>query len=233
PARRGETYFLEAAHHEEGAAVLEGVAAGTRDIVLRLGSAPRAQVRGTVTGADGRPAPRVRVRALRMPGGVHRLTHEDMGSTSFPDPTEDVETRTGPDGTFELPDLLPGEWLLVAGERGEPPVTANGVVRDAVDATPARLRVAAGWTLRARLLDEDGRPLARVEVTVSGPEILPRPARARFVRARTDEDGMLSVPALPPGTATVFYTDDRLAAHRFKVGEQGPEEEPLVLHTGR
>ena len=138
-------------------------------------------IRGSVVDARGRPALSVRVQALPELGAPR--------PASSPPPV-----TTGHDGLFALAGLRPGRYTIdVAGETGERPARPPVVeVPSDHDLEDIRVALADGGEVRGRVRDEDGRPVARATVVLSGAELASR-------RTTTDAEGRFSLAGVAPG----------------------------------
>ncbi|MBN8230343.1 carboxypeptidase regulatory-like domain-containing protein [Corallococcus macrosporus] len=207
------------------------------------------QVRGRVVDLQGHPVAGIEVSAsVGLPGetltelpcdtdrpGVS-LASEDCDSLSaFRWVQELVEAHRGgafvlsrttsaQDGTFTLEGLPGGTVTLWAlGPRGA------GIQEDVVTGTQdVTLELEPSQPISGRAVDEDGAPLANVQVTVL------HTATARYFETRTGTDGRFSVGPLPDSDAYGL-----LAFHpgRLPVWEQelatGPMPEDVVMFAPR
>lgn len=169
---------------------------------------PGDRVQGRVLGADGAPLEGVRIAAI---GAVMRR----LGPVRLQQVSHASGT-SGSDGRFELGGLHPRMFhsvVLVARGHGrvlfdiEPTGNPGGCV-DLAD-----IRLAAGFSVEGRVLDEEGTPLARVPVTLGGANADRRRYEPRAAGRnmhfgerefrRTDDLGRFRFPELAPGTYTL------------------------------
>jgi Carboxypeptidase regulatory-like domain len=110
-------------------------------IEIKLEAVPAYPVRGLLLGPDGKPAPNVEV---RMQAG---LTYEPSASS-----------RSKADGTFELPAVRDGEWLVLAETAGLKANTHILIAGKAVE--KVQLHLSPPFTIRGKVVIEppDGAP---------------------------------------------------------------------------
>ncbi len=183
-------------------AVVAGVAAGTRDLVVRV---PRgAAIEGVVRGADGAPLPEdVRARVvvtLGPPGGFPRRQGSSVDA----------------EGRFRVGSLPEGEYEIAAVCSVNPscPMEDRRVVAVRKGMPPLALRIPLGPGISGRVVDAHGGPVAgaRVEVLREGDDGYARATavtdgEGRFRTPPLDADGTYVAgwepgPALPPSLAT-------------------------------
>jgi hypothetical protein len=239
-AVKDRTYVLEADADGKGRARLESVAGGTRDVVLRLGAAQAGSLSGRVLDGEGRPAAGIRVRARTATAGAGMLEHVLVGPAAAdpggaPPPLlrqEDIrDARTDAAGAFDFGPMPAGRWVVWAGEPGSA-VRPTGAVRFEGSGGPVELRVAGGWTLRGRLLDEAGAPRLFVLLEIRSRDSLPAPLPSFLVTVPTGRGGSFEVPGLPPGPVKVTECNAQ-PAPSWTVEEQGAGAEPVPLTLRR
>lgn len=112
--------------------------------------------------------------------------------------------RTAADGTYEVEDLAPGVYEILA--------TAEGSSGNALATLPtrgARVQVdvdlgSGGLALKGRVLDAEGKPLAGAVVVASSPEFSPLGGIGRIgVPSNLDPEGRFELTGLSPGTIGV------------------------------
>ncbi|HVC95664.1 MAG TPA: M56 family metallopeptidase, partial [Pirellulales bacterium] len=177
---------------------------------------------GTVVGADGQPVAGATVYLREAPMG----TKSDLHSV----PTRNLaQTLTDAVGSFEFRDLLvakpssprkfifPLEVIATAPDAG----LAWRRVK-APPSTSLRLTLAAGQTVRGRLVEPNGRPAAGVNVKVREISALDDPIHRTLGSMRhvdlessevsfsalTDADGQFSLGGLPPAVRATLWIDD-------------------------
>ncbi len=146
-------------------------------------------------------------------GAEVRLT-----DTKFEEETKDIDgravimrsfrvgkTTTGADGGFAFDGLKDGSYRLFVTHRwymdsclGLAPMTRSQCFEMAVAAdqhvTDANVLLSKGAMIRGRLLDKEGKPVARANLRLEMEE------RSVAVGARSDADGRFEIPSVPPGT---------------------------------
>lgn len=160
-----------------------GAIRGQSEAIVRVGQAsevtfrcPAGQtLRGRIASAGGGAA-----------AGAQLLVWPEVGSA------RDARRATcGPDGTFELQGLTPGELLVCARLGGESEGPTRVLVPLGADPDPLELRLQANAQPLGRVADAAGRGLAGASLTLSAPG-------ARF-EATSDAQGDFSFPPTPSG----------------------------------
>lgn len=152
-----------------------------------------ARARGRVLDAAGEPAEGVGVR-------LQSVAQEDLL----------VEARTDADGCYAFEDLYPGDYTLLArpAQARRPELRALPATRplalaiaEGEDVLCAELRLRAGEReLAGRVVDQDGRPLAGLEVRVqpiAPSDQMPHAGAFPALSSRTDADGRFLCADLP------------------------------------
>ncbi len=236
-AARGANCTLVARDPKGLAAYAEGAEGGVREVVLRPGSRGSG-IGGTVARPDGSAAGGVPVVALRLdaPGGPEAGLDLSSGLLTRidhipPGPAYVRATVTDPTGSFDL-GSPPGRWVVFAGIPGTGAAPGPAAVLEEADRSPLDLVTGEGWTLRARIVDDEaaGGGACRVEVRLGG--LLPSAAPAPFVKTPLPASGALEVPGLPPGPAAVVLLDaEGRERARWRVEGPAPGDEPVELRT--
>jgi len=183
---------------------------------VRFELEPTARVAGTVVDEAGEPlaGAEVTVRSQpSVPGSGGRLK---VGA-----PVE-RSARSGPDGTFEVVDVPPGEAAVqatadgfVPGRPEEVEVPAGGVVED------LRLALERGGILEGVVTDAGGEPVAGALVTDGD------------VVARGDREGHYRLAGVPPGPAEIrAFHPDHLPARAEVDVEAGVQSLDLAMRAG-
>ncbi len=220
------------------------VRTGVADVRVRFGASGR--LAGRVLGPDGEPVPRFRV-AVRSAAAATDLMGQfvEQALASALGPVEVVAA----DGRF---DLGPLEARDVAVE-----VTAEGCVKAVVSpvtvpagaaSAPVEVRLEHEATVRGRVVDGEGRPVADASVCVQrggvawAPTNRPKPGTLGFevpgfdapvVEVRTDADGAFHVAPDAPGPLALTVRAPGLAVH-FRAGfDPAVAREPLVVTLSR
>lgn len=178
---------------EAGVAGVEGDGAD-RSVTIHLGAALRPVCR--TVGAEDEPVAGAKVTLAALSDGWPvqlEATSQADGSALFP--------AIPADGIRWI------EWSAEAA--GRAPAVASGQVRHMLDVT---LRLEPATTVRGRVVDESGAPVAGATVMVAG---------AAF--ATTGADGTFAVTGLPPAGGDVVVTADGYApaARRGLAGDAG------------
>ena len=159
----------------------------------------------------GRAAPPLERFALR--GIVVDRTGAPVAGASVALATPTKVVRTGDDGRFEIPQLLPGRYSVEArhGARTAGPIGVE-LDRRTRDVT---LRLYQGWNLEVEVVAADtGKPIAGADVEVRLISMFPDAGRQLV---KTGADGIAHVPGL-----TFIGHDLRVAAPGFVDDRRGP-----------
>jgi RNA polymerase sigma factor (sigma-70 family) len=206
--------------------VLRTTAERLRDMSSVLVMKPGLRIAGRVCTPQGQPAPDALVAhdaCLLTPGGPEVTANAPIEDSSC--------TRTGVDGTFALACLLEGKTELQVRKRGYAPMTVP--VEVAPGNQPLTIVLDQGGTVRGRIVDPDGNPIARGYVNAMGPSF------SLNTNTIADEDGQFILRNVPSNVP--LQVSFGLA--REQRGTQGeflslsmdtlvPREEPyeIVLH---
>ncbi|MBI4601044.1 MAG: carboxypeptidase regulatory-like domain-containing protein [Planctomycetes bacterium] len=138
--------------------------------------------------------------------------------------------RTDAEGRFTLQSLPPGEYTLRVMARGYAGARVDGVrVGDRSAPPEARIELERGVTLRARVLDPEGRPVAQAMAFLRDAEgslvLSSRPARS-------GPDGTLAVEGVRPGAYEVTVVHAAYAPARAAVDAASGEEPAIQLASG-
>ncbi len=183
---------------------------------LRL--AAGARVTGRVL-ADGRPAP----------GAIVRLMTSGLG----PRDHWERSTVSGADGGFGFTDLPAAQFRPLAQQGSSVSQTRTPVVLRAGGTESVELLLEPGATVRGRVQDDRGQPVAEAEVGVqeAGRKIGWEAARGTLTGVRVQPDGRFVLEGVPPGpmeltpTAVGFAGGERTV----QVGPQVAGEVVLVM----
>lgn len=164
------------------------VAAGTRGLVLTLD--PGHTLRGRVLDPAGAPQQDFELTAFRANEG-----------SFMPWEMQSFERRfRGPDGSFELEQLLPGRWRVVASAEGW--IDSEAVVVDSASGQELELHLRAPVRVRGRVLDRAGEPVPSATVSVGQVDVFGE-GKARYESVAAEPSGAFLVPHLIPGGLTV------------------------------
>lgn len=181
-------------------------------IVLERG----AGISGKVVDPDGKPVADARVVAT-------------SASEPFPvvDPRRDG-VLTGADGVFAIPAVASGTWRLTASHEGHGPATSAPITVDGVRArTNVELKLEAGGTVKGKVVDTNGKPVASAEVRVVVRGHLEWRARRQ---ALTGPDGTFSVSSLPLRAMDVVAAHES-GASAIAAADLGEKREAEVALT--
>lgn len=159
-----------------------------------------AVIEGMVTDTRGTPLDKAEIRIA-----TRRASFGSFDTTlSFPEEFEAEAVRTGPDGTFRIPDLRRGKtYKLVARHPGH--VEANVPNVQAPTPEPVRIELRPARTLFGRVVDPEGEPVRGADVfwvedfrlSVAGG--MPDVAGGLRSQAFTDAEGFFEIGGLEPG----------------------------------
>jgi len=164
---------------------------------------PSVEIRGKVTGRDGKPVAGAEIHATRDLRRV-RAAAENGALERKP------ETVTDAEGRFAVPDLRRGDRLdLWVRARGFLPAEVEGV--PAPNAKPVAVVLDPAARVTGRVVDAEGLPVAGAGLNLStetaGEERgLLRQARRSDVPATSDEDGRFAFEDVRPGRAELLAT---------------------------
>lgn len=183
------TFELRAMKAGYAQAVVEGVAAGTEGVVVRMTQGREVEV--TVLDPAGNPLPNASI-SVRDAQGRESYAF-DMSMSGM----------TGPDGMARLR-LGAGRHELTASADGYPATTAAAPE----GAEAITIQLVAGGELQVRVVDADGEPVVGADVKVydaDGAEIRERLSFGSVFSAgsQTDATGVASRRGLPTGAVTV------------------------------
>jgi protocatechuate 3,4-dioxygenase beta subunit len=113
--------------------------------------------------------------------------------------------RTGADGVFTFREILAGSYTVRASRSGFVAATGRVTLGPAQTAATLDLRVVAAGVIAGTIVDEDGDPVAHLEVDAIAIDFLPGDRRQLQLRARatTDDLGGFRIADLTPGTYVV------------------------------
>lgn len=129
--------------------------------------------RGVVVDDAGKPVSGVLVSARRESGGGW------------------ASATTAKDGGFVLVGLREGSWSLSTSHERFAEAEAKLVVAEGQEPAPLRIQLETGATLRGKVVDEDGRPVAGLEIRVTG---------SSWRHTVTRDDGSYAILGLPTGS---------------------------------
>jgi protocatechuate 3,4-dioxygenase beta subunit len=174
----------------------------------RAAQAP-AQANGTLAGAvegpDRKPVAGATVSAFRL------MKTGDARAKRLPEPSEERRTTTDGDGTFRLPGLRPGMYLVsatAAGHTGATVYRPVAVFAGEVDGAEVRLGK-EGFLLSGRVRDGQQAPIAGASIRLFGIQ-LPTDERIqnRLAFATSTDDAGSYRLQVPPGRYQLRVTAD-------------------------
>jgi hypothetical protein len=173
PEGPAETFYPGTSNVAEARRVTVRAGRETQGVVFQMAVARMARVRGRVVTSNGEP----------FGGNVMVMTKDGSGGTSS------VGSLMRPDGGFEVNNLAPGSYTLIArsnefrgngdGESGRAAVTVNGDELNDIVIVTSR-----GGTARGRIVTDDGTPASAI-------------ASGFTIRAQALEDGMPMMGRMP------------------------------------
>lgn len=187
---------------------------------LRAELVPGLSVRGSVLDAEGNPVPDALVLSENeapIDGLLFSLP------LSVQNDWLPIQTRTGPDGRFELAHLNPGKHTLRADAPGFAPSWKERVSLPRADETELVFTLGPGGTVEGTVTRADGGPCAGAEIVVVAMDQVER-ARMSFAYAETDAAGFYRLEHLPEMTMIVVRVRSE--------GRPDPEVSPVQVVEG-
>jgi hypothetical protein len=129
-----------------------------------------------------------------------------------------VELETGPEGTFDAPDLLPGDYQIEISRSGYVPAKVESV-RLGNTSFSTTVRLVRGGVIRGRVTDSQDKPVGRVAVQAVPKSTVPLRQDPNGPVSVSDGTGRYRLYNVPPGEYVV------LAATRII----GPGQTPFSL----
>lgn len=220
------TYFPGTARVSDArrVTVALGQEAGNIDLSLVLGRA--AKISGTAFDSHGRPFTNVAVR-------------QEVRGEGFASFGQVATTTVAADGTFVIPNIPPGEYILGATtpNRSEPDVALLPIVVDSMDIDNVSLTGSMGGTVTGQVLGEDGSvpSIPRLRVTVlesatgqSDPMIVGAQRNLGLV----GDDGKFTVNAVFGRSRLRVTLPDDWAVKAVLHDGQDIAEQPIELKSG-
>ena len=143
----------------------------------------------------------------------------------------DRVAQTSGDGTATLKPIQPGWVAVQVSASGYAPASAFAQVGSAGATGQINVTLHKGVGVAGRVIDESGKPIAKVRVTTSSIFDLP----GGIEPAITDDKGQFAFAALPPGTHTLVAADGEHAPSRstpITVGERPITGIEIVMKPG-
>ena len=203
------TYYPGAALPEGASKILVSTGGEVRNLELKLLAVPAHAVRGVVLNPDGTPAPKV---AVVLGDGSRAFN--SMGA---------IETK--PDGTFEFPAVVDGEWGVEArtssgdvGLRGAQWIEMRGH-----EVERLQLRLSPPFTVPLKVVLESPKGIPAPKP--SGARLTPHSAAgtrsgASVIQSRLDQDGGLQLVNVYPGGYRISaYASAPYYVDAIRVGE--------------
>lgn len=215
------TYDLTASRHGFASGKIPGVnlqnPAGNADAGT-LTLQPGARISGRVQDKDGNPLEDAAIRLV--PADPFAAMSVRFGSSP-------PNAETGPDGWFTIEDLTPGEAVeLMIQKSGYADLTQSGVQVP----TPQDLTISLqpSSTISGQILDSDGKPIPRVQLTLYQTSAAGRGGMSVAVimghdKGQTDAEGKFLIEDVAPGTYRLVLSAE---------GFQGKSKEGLEVAAG-
>ena len=144
------------------------------------------------------------------------------------------EARSGADGRFTL-ETVPAEAWMVSATASQSRGLAPGFVSvDKDQAGPIDVTLETGATVRGRVVDEDGEPLAGIWISPSIAN--PQPGWAGFAylvnrRGDTDDTGRFTIEGLPKGGVRFDFVGEGFSAIRQRELALGDSDDREAFNT--
>ncbi|MEO8701377.1 MAG: hypothetical protein ABI867_15125 [Kofleriaceae bacterium] len=195
-------------------------AGGLTDLAITVEARDRT-MRGVVVGADGKPAADAWVVAAPLVVEAPDAPPPDLSRSAFDWSGRNRIALTDADGRFAIANLKAGTYEVSAeGDKGN----ARGVTRGVTPDRPVRVQLVALGGLTVTATASDGKPLARYELELSGPE----PDQ----RTVTAGDGRITLTGLPPGDYAIKVVTDTGAAKAAITLAQGASAQAVLVVGG-
>ncbi|MEM7205872.1 MAG: sigma-70 family RNA polymerase sigma factor [Planctomycetota bacterium] len=207
-------HFVRALKAGYLASLLAQVAADSKGETVTLTLRGRAgEVRGQVCDVEGQPIARAKVTVVAKRSWAERAATSDAPRDSLEDWTE-----TDALGIFYVTGVSLGDVQLQVDAPGYAPGVASAVVSEAEEVARVVVVLARGATVRGRVLDQFGRPIAGAVIS-SG-----RDAAPGHRTAISAEDGSYLLDALPVGSVTLWCAANEAARPAATITESLRED---------
>ncbi len=150
------------------------------------------------------------------------------GAEIFPNRYEEnPPTRSGSDGRFSVPTGETGLASIYIKKKGYAPrevfKSCTGLELDLGD-----FLLTAAWTLKGRVVDSEGEPIAGVQVQdyARTPEAAPP---SNLLVAKTDSNGRFRLSGLPPTSEIIYFYHEDYADETAKVSIETPPGFEIVM----
>jgi hypothetical protein len=221
------TYFPGTTRLTEARRVNVGLGKETSNTDLALVAGKAAKVSGTAFDSHGRPFTNVIVR-------------EEVRGDGFASFGQAGSATVAADGTFAIPNIPPGDYILAAAsrDRTEPDVALLPIVVDGVDLDNVSLTGSTGGIVSGQVLSEDGsvpKVAPRLRITVAEratgqPD--PMVASAAVNSGQVNEDGSFSVKAVFGRSRLRVTLPDEWAVKAVLHDGQDIAEQSIELKSG-
>ncbi len=209
----------------DGSFLLEAVPDGSYRLTAR--AAGFAEEEALPVEVAGAPVTGLEVRlrraAGRVTGRLLGLEPEEIAAArvhaAAAESRRGVPGEVSADGSYRIEGLAAGEWQVYAGSERGAVASGTVVLGDGESEAVLDLEFASGAAIAGRVL-LDGRPLAGVQVTLSGPQ---------QAWTRTDLHGGFRLRRLPPGTYSLVFLGERQAIGWGRAVELGEEDVELEI----
>lgn len=196
--------------------------------LLMSGEARAGSITGRLLDPSGRP-----VAGARVQWTAHRTDDETLlDLTSGADPKVLGETATDAEGRFRVALEKPGSVALRLLPAGLPAIRLAGPFDSSEESALFDLQTSSAASLRGRVTDEAGKPVAGARVSAIGGEgIFENDARA-YAEAKTDSEGVFSLPDAPEGARVLSVRAPGLVPYTHFQLEAKPEERVSLKRGG-
>ena len=225
------TYFTGVSDPASAQRVAVNLGEEVRNVDFSLVPARLATISGTLIDSRGRPLPNAMIAVVR----------QSMGANITGGPGR----RTNEDGTFTVANLVPGQIMLLAGGSFGPPgpvppeAVMESILVDGADMNLV-LTTSSGWTLRGRIVTEDG-PLpanvrGRVDVAAVAAKNALMGIRIAGIggpsQGRVNDDGSFEIPGIFGPARLIVNGPDGWAPREIVYGGRNVAGKPIEARNG-
>jgi Carboxypeptidase regulatory-like domain len=151
------TFFPGTSDPSQASLVTVGYAEQKSDVSFPLGPVPTVRVSGTARDSHRQPLVGRRVGLTQVLRGAPAVGGSPGGGGGF----EVANATVGPDGTFTMPHVLPGEYKLQArgpsvGPGGDDEAAAQTITVASANVDGIVLKTSAGWSVTGQIVTETG-----------------------------------------------------------------------------
>ena len=218
--------------------ILKSFSYGATDLVtnpLKVSTTDTAELQVVLTPANASSWVRVRGRVLGIPSSplAPSLTRVTLNSSAF------NSTVVARDGTFELPDVLPGSYIISASYRSELTASTSIVVGN-TDVTGIEIKLPRQVTVSGQAKLEGNGPIPLVGLQLNGASgssvvsVQPRPDGSFTIDLPEGEfSASFTTRSLPPGftVSAMSYGDADLLTQPLRVSGDSPSDLKITFRT--